>query len=273
MPNERSEIPKTSVIILSYNTLMFTKLVLHGIKKFMSSIPFEVIMLDQGSKDGSAEWLRSIDLEANPWLKIITAPYNLMFSSGNNVMRFYADPESEYLLLLNNDVSINEPGWLEERILPMMKDKNIGATGTFGNCHDPEGGGKFFVDHLVEDICDGDTSKEAEVRARIKKLCIHPNGKINEITGWSLGTPMKLWDELGGLRFDGKNRHMWSDSEYCMRVQLSGYKLDLQPYSSKTTHFSGLSHSAMHDPKNYDARAEKIRNLVEAYEKTHSLIN
>ena len=247
--------------MLSYNTLTFTKLGLYSIKEFAPEWPYELIVMDQGSKDGSREWLESI----NNWpeLKVVAHDYNLMFSRGNNIMRFFADEKSEFLFLLNNDVQAHKKGWLEERIQPMLNNSEIGATGTFGDCHDPRGGGKFYLDDLKA----GKTEEEA---AAVEKLfyetAVHPNGKIREITGWSLATRMNLWDQLSGLRFDGRYKHMWSDSEYCIRLQMLGHKLELQGYNDKMTHFSGLSHAAIHDPAKYDERAERIKHHVAKYE-------
>jgi len=255
--------PLTSIIMLSYNTLTFTKLALYSIKEFEPDYPYELIVMDQGSKDGSKEWLESIDKTKWPQLKVISHPFNLLFSKGNNAMRFFADEKSEFLFLLNNDVQAHKKGWLEERINPMLKDAKIGVTGTFGNCHDPAGGGKFYIDDMLE-------KTPPELRDKLQKNffsnCIHPNGKIREITGWSMATRMNLWDQIGGLRFDGRYKHMWSDSEYCIQAQLKGYTLDLQNYNDKMTHFSGLSHAAIHDPKKYDERAEKIKHHVIRYE-------
>lgn len=255
--------PMTSIIMLSYNTLTFTKLGLYSIKEFEPEWPYELIVMDQGSKDGSWEWLKTIDKAKWPQLKVVHHDYNLMFSRGNDIMRFFADEKSGFLLLLNNDVQAHKKGWMEERIAPMVNDPKVGATGTFGDCHDPKTGGKFYLDDILAVTPD---AQKAQVEKDFFEKCVHPNGKIREITGWSMGTRMKLWDELRGLRHDGRYKHMWSDSEYCIQTQLKGYTLALQGYNDKMTHFSGLSHAAINNPAVYDKRAEAIKHHVQRYE-------
>jgi GT2 family glycosyltransferase len=98
-----------------------------------------------------------------------------------------------------------------------------------------------------------------------------PDGIINEITGWSLATTVELWDKLGGLRIEGKYAHMWSDTEFCIRAQLLGYKLCRQGYNNKMIHFSGLSHSAIHNKENYDKRVLLIRDKLKYYEQNTAI--
>lgn len=97
-----------TVIILSYNTKEITAKCLKRLQssviscqtKFKNKI--EVIVLDNGSSDGSAQMIKS-DF---PWVKLIISKENLGFSKGNNlVMKSVKTP---YILLLNSDVYLSE---------------------------------------------------------------------------------------------------------------------------------------------------------------------
>lgn len=57
----------------------------------------EVVVLDNGSSDGSVEWLAA---EA-PWVRTLASPVNLGFAAGNN--RLAREAAGDVLLLLNND--------------------------------------------------------------------------------------------------------------------------------------------------------------------------
>lgn len=70
---------------------------------------FEVILVDNGSTDGSAEFVR----ERYPWVRVVGLPENRGFAAGNNAG--FAAAHGEYLVTLNNDTEA-EPGWLAELV-------------------------------------------------------------------------------------------------------------------------------------------------------------
>jgi len=97
-----------TVIILSFNTKDITgrclsKLQLSVVScqtKFKNKV--EVIVLDNGSTDGSAEMIKS----EYPWVKLIVSKENLGFSKGNNLVMKKA--KNPLILLLNSDVYLEE---------------------------------------------------------------------------------------------------------------------------------------------------------------------
>jgi GT2 family glycosyltransferase len=66
---------------------------------------WELLLLDNGSRDGTAEWVRA----QHPWVRLVESPANLGFAAGNN--RLAALAEGDALVLLNNDTR-PEPDWL-----------------------------------------------------------------------------------------------------------------------------------------------------------------
>ena len=51
----------TSIIMLSYNTLGYTKLAIESIRKHTAPGTYEIIIVENASKDGSREWLEQQD--------------------------------------------------------------------------------------------------------------------------------------------------------------------------------------------------------------------
>ena len=49
---------KTSIIILSYNTLEMLQLCIESIREYTEVGTYEIIVVENASKDGSAEWLK-----------------------------------------------------------------------------------------------------------------------------------------------------------------------------------------------------------------------
>lgn len=74
----------------------------------------EVIIVDNGSQDGSVEFLRA----AHPWVKVIQNDANMGFAKANN--QGAKDAKGQYLALLNNDMRL-EPDWLKQMLAAIDK--------------------------------------------------------------------------------------------------------------------------------------------------------
>jgi GT2 family glycosyltransferase len=69
-------------------------------------VPWRVVVLDNGSSDGSVAWLRA----AHPGVEVIESPSNLGFCVAMN--RLVAASDADAVALLNNDTR-PEPDWLQ----------------------------------------------------------------------------------------------------------------------------------------------------------------
>lgn len=86
------------------------------------TVAAELVVVDNGSHDGSVEMLRA----AYPDVTVLRQPVNLGFAGGVNVgLRYALHRGHEYVALLNNDAVV-EPSWLEELIAVMAADARLG---------------------------------------------------------------------------------------------------------------------------------------------------
>ena len=114
--------PRISIIIVNWNGL-------HHLRELMETIraqtfqDFETIMVDNGSTDGSVEWMR----DNYPGVKLLPQGRNLGFCAGNNAGARAAS--GEYLFLLNNDTALR-PDALKE-MLAVMEEKGPSCFGVF----------------------------------------------------------------------------------------------------------------------------------------------
>jgi GT2 family glycosyltransferase len=94
-----SPAPVVSILVISYNTKAMTLDCLRSVAE-QTTVPHEVIVLDNASPDGSAAAIAA----AHPGMRLIASPENLGFARGNNVAAEAA--RGEYLLLLNPDTLV-----------------------------------------------------------------------------------------------------------------------------------------------------------------------
>ncbi|ABQ27955.1 glycosyltransferase [Geotalea uraniireducens] len=124
-----------SISIVVLNNLDITKKCLQLIEA-NSGPDYELIISDNGSVDGTAEFLRDYSLcHAN--CKIISYAYNTGFGHPHN--QALLEARGEYFVVLNNDIFIHESGWLEK--LSRCFDENarlaiVGFTGGYSALDD-----------------------------------------------------------------------------------------------------------------------------------------
>ena len=111
---------KTTVIIPNYNGIDFLKNCLESTTK--SSVPASVIVVDNGSGDGSREWVK----ENYPRVKVIAFPENRGFCAAVNVGIRAA--ETPYVFLLNNDTTV-EPDCIQRLEAAMDGTQRIFSVG------------------------------------------------------------------------------------------------------------------------------------------------
>ncbi|NJE25872.1 glycosyltransferase family 2 protein [Thermococcus sp. MV5] len=109
---------KASVIIVTYNHKGYMKECLNSV---LANNPLEVIIVDNGSTDGTSEFIE----KEFPQVKLIKSPRNLGYGGGNNLGVKHA--KGEYVVILNPDTKVKE-NWLEELLKPLEKEEKLITT-------------------------------------------------------------------------------------------------------------------------------------------------
>lgn len=110
--------PKVSIILLNLNQADLTLDCIASLKKCSYS-NIEIIVIDQNSKDNSAERLADI-----PGIIFIASKTNLGFTGGNNLGMKRAT--GDFFLLLNNDTEVH-PDFLQPLVDALLIDSHAGA--------------------------------------------------------------------------------------------------------------------------------------------------
>ena len=111
---------KTAVVILNWNGIGWLQKFLDTVVRFSIGADSLVIVADNGSTDGSVEWIE----KNSPETKIIRFPDNYGFAGGYNIA--LSRIKAEYFVLLNSDVEVTE-GWLKPMISFMDKNPDVAA--------------------------------------------------------------------------------------------------------------------------------------------------
>jgi GT2 family glycosyltransferase len=109
---------RVSVIIVNWNGRTHLGPCLESLAR-QSFRDFEVIVVDNGSCDGSVEFLRG----EHPWVQVVTLPENRGFATGNNAG--FAVAGGEYIVTLNND-TVADPEWLAELVTAADSSEDVG---------------------------------------------------------------------------------------------------------------------------------------------------
>jgi len=113
------ERPHVSVIVVNWNGLAYLAECLDSLAA-QSYAALEVIVVENGSTDGSLEYLRG---QRKGRIRLVESPSNLGFAGGNNLG--IRASKGAYLALLNND-AVADPHWVKALVAAAEADPGVG---------------------------------------------------------------------------------------------------------------------------------------------------
>ncbi|EGT2197543.1 glycosyltransferase [Clostridioides difficile] len=199
----------TSIIILTYNQLEYTKICIESIRKFTNPDSYEIIIIDNNSTDGTINWLKTQED-----VTVIYNNENLGFPKGCNQGIKIA--KGDNILLLNNDTIVT-PNWLSNMNKALWSSKEIGAVGTVSN----------YCSYNQEIHVNYNNIEEMlEFAYNFNKSNTSLWYYRNKLIGYCLMIKKEVLDKVGLLDeiFTPGN---FEDDDISFRMLLSGYKLFL----------------------------------------------
>ncbi len=219
---------KLSIIILNYKTKHLLRLVIKNLLQLGITVPYEIIVVDNASHDGSVEMMRQL----YPQIKLIASEVNTGHAKGNNLG--IAAASGEYLLIMNCDIIFfkaadiaNICAYLDSQpAVAVLGPKLANGNGSVQkSCFRPYSlmtplyrrtplgrlpwAKKDLARHLMEDF---------------------DHAKLQEVD-WVLGAVLfvrrSVLDQIGAL--DERFFLYFADFELCDRVRRHGYKVIYYP--------------------------------------------
>lgn len=111
-----------SVTICSWNTVALLEECLRSLAAVREEASFEVIVVDNGSTDGSAQAVR----ERHSWVRLLAQDKNLGFTGGHNLA--IRERKGRHAFLLNSDATVH-PGALKTLLEFSCQNPDIGIIG------------------------------------------------------------------------------------------------------------------------------------------------
>ena len=136
-----------TISLVVYNQLEYTRRCIESI--FRHSADFELIITDNASTDGTAEYLREVATNFNDQVRIIKNKSNLGFNEAHNTALEFA--RGVYLIVLNNDLEVCQ-GWLDEMRDKFLRDPKLGLCGLAGVCNSLDNHGTGIITDRLEYI-------------------------------------------------------------------------------------------------------------------------
>jgi asparagine synthase (glutamine-hydrolysing) len=112
--------PELSVVVVNWNTLELTRAALSSLRTQLSSIPHEVIVVDNDSSDGSQAMIES----EFPDVRLIANQENVGFGRANN--QGMAVARGRWFLLLNSDAELIDDG-IVELLRKVSREPTVGV--------------------------------------------------------------------------------------------------------------------------------------------------
>lgn len=231
-----------SIIILSYNTLEYTKKCIDSIRRTTPITAREIIVVDNASTDGSVEYLKN-----QSDVKLIINDENKGFPAGCNQGIIASDPNSDVLLLNSDTVLL--PNALFYLRMGLYKKDNYGTAGCITN--------RICNMQAVPELYNIDITNE-DGYTYVYKYGLNHNVPMKNayeekiyLTGFALLIKRNVINEVGMLDeiFTPGN---YEDNDYGLRVLAAGYK-NILCHNSFIMHVCSAS---------FNKKPEEFRNIL-----------
>jgi len=203
--------PKISIIIPTYDNLDLTKLCLKSIVENTAYPNYEIVIVDNGSKQDTVNYLKKFS-SYNSNIKLHLNEKNLGFAKANN--QGFNISTGDYLVFLNNDTIVTV-GWLHLLSHHLIENKRVGMVGPVTNSI----GNEARIDVGYTNIDD----VQAFAAQRAKEFS-GKNFSIKVLALYCCMISRDLFEELGGLD-ERYNVAMFEDDDLAIKIRQKGLDL------------------------------------------------
>lgn len=223
--------PLVSILIPTRNGLDLMRQCVDSLFTRSTYSNYEIIIIDNGSDDPAA-LAYFAELAQRPGVRVLRDDRPFNYSALNNLAA--AQARGDVLVLMNNDIEVISPGWLEEMVSHVMQPE-VGAVG-------------------AKLLYPNDTVQHAGVMLGIRGVAAHVHRGLKRddrgyqgraalaqnfsaVTAACLAVRKQVWQEVGGLN-EADLKVAFNDVDFCIRLVQAGYRNVWTPYAELYHHES-----------------------------------
>jgi glycosyltransferase involved in cell wall biosynthesis len=211
--------------------------------------PLELLVVDNGSVEPETLALFA-RLSGESRVRVLNAPGPFNFSALNN--RAAAEARGEILLLLNNDISMPAPGWLEALVAQAVRP-SVGAVGArllYPDGRVQHAGVALGLGGVAGHVGHFAPGETAGYFGHLKSA-----RNVSAVTAACLALRKTVFDQVGGL--DSENLAVaFNDIDLCLRIRAAGYDIIFEPACELIHHESASRGTDTEGPAHDRFRAE-----------------
>jgi O-antigen biosynthesis protein len=235
------ELPLVSLIIPTRNALALLRQCIESIVVLTTYANYEILVVDNGSDDPQALAYLA-ELNGQPGIAVIRDDRPFDYAALNNLAARRA--QGEVLGLVNNDIEVITPGWLEEMV-SLALQPGVGAVGAR----------LLYPDESIQHggVLLGVGTGTGVAGHAHKFLPATQAGYMNRavltqsfsaVTAACLVVRKALYEQLGGLD-EVHLKIAYNDVDFCLRLREAGYRNVWTPYAELFHHESATRGSDM----------------------------
>lgn len=255
---ELIKMPLISILIPNKDHVTDLKRCLESIKRISTYKNYEIIIIENNSEmQDTFDYYK--ELQRNDDIRVVTWDKEFNYSAINNYGATFA--KGEYLLLLNNDVEVISPDWLQEMLMFVQRE-DVGAVGA--KLYYPDGRIQHAGVILGIGGVAGHSHKyySGDSNGYFTRLVTAQN--LSAVTGACLMVKKRLFDQLSGL--DIEYKVAFNDVDFCMRIREAGYLIVFTPYA-ELYHHESLSRGAEDTPEKVARFNGEVHRFMERWKK------
>jgi len=224
-----SDLPRVSIVIPMHGQYPSTRRCLAAIAYAPSTVPYELIVVDDGSTDDSCHWLADEAPAVHVVRHDFARGFNQACCSGAAIAR------GEFIVLLNNDT---EPcaRWLEELLAPFEQWSDTGLVGAqlvMANGRLQEAGGIVWGNGEPWNYGRGGNPYDPRYAyAR----------QVDYASGAALAIRADLWRQVGGFSPEFSPAY-YEDTDLAFKVREAGLQVRYAPLA-RVIHHEGVSNGS-----------------------------
>ena len=212
--------PTVAVVILTWNGRELTLDCLQSLSS-LDYPNFQVIVVDNGSSDGTVSSIRS----EYPSATVIANEKNLGFANGNNIgLQHALEREVDYILFLNNDTLV-EPTMLRRLVEFAEAKPEVGMVGPSMYCFDPSD--TLFAAGSFVDWSNGTIRHRGMFQSSASLEHRYEPEPVDFICGCGFLASRRMIEEVGG--FNPSYYLNFEDVELGERAKRSGFEVWFMP--------------------------------------------